>query len=84
VRIEERGGGVTTIGWDEIEEIPPVSGRRPILVETDDTTHVLPWSFHPSLARDLHLLWRTRRCGAGCESAAFDEGGEADADGPEV
>jgi hypothetical protein len=57
VRIVEANGDESRIPWDEIEDVPPLALRDPLIIETEDLLHTLPRSFHPSLARDLRAAW---------------------------
>jgi hypothetical protein len=57
VKIVEAEGETSRIAWDEIEAVPPLARRDPIVIETRDLLHTLPRSFHPSLARDLRAAW---------------------------
>ena len=73
IEVTEREGETTRLAWGEIEDVPPPGRSGPVLVETADLDHVLPRSFHPSLARDLRAVWDELG-----EPASDPERGEAD------
>jgi hypothetical protein len=37
--------------------VPPPRWNDAVIVETEELVHALPRSFHPTLARDLRLVW---------------------------
>ncbi len=57
IEVVEDGGDSTRIPWSTVIHVPVPRWRDPVIVDTEDTIHALPRSFHPSLARDLRAAW---------------------------
>jgi len=57
IEIVETDGETSRILWSEVMHVPMPGWRDPLIVDTEDTIHTLPRSFHPSLARDIRAGW---------------------------